>query len=287
MVINTGSQKEVVMRRYKIGEVSKILNMPVESIRFFEQKGVLAPHKDQSNNYRYYTIWEINRLLDYRKYRELGFSLNEALEIIKNSDFKNFEERLRMKQAEAEAEANYYEMKAIKLRNYLNVLRKISLLTDTYTVVVRPACYYFINQYYNGDSFEFLRAEDTDGDFDEMLKHYTFVENLYRVKQEWFQGAQDVEQFQWGMTIKEKWADAIGLRLSPKMSYAPPVKALYTFIQTRNKIPFSPRLLEPAMEYMKENGYQLSGDVLGVLVATTQENGEEIRYMEVWIPIKE
>ena len=275
------------MRQYKIGEVSRILNMPVESIRFFEQKGVLAPHKDQSNNYRYYTVWEINRLLDYRKYRELGFSLNETLEIIRNSDFKDFEERLRIKQAEAEAEANYYEMKAIKLRNHLNMLRKISLLTDSYAVVTRPECYYFINRYYNGDSFEFLRAEDTNGDFDEMLRHYTFVENLYRIKQEWFQGRKEVEQFQWGMTIKKMWADAIGLKISPRMTCAPPVRALHTFIQTRNKIPFSPGLLEPAMEYMEENGYQLSGDVLGVLVATTQEGGDEIRYMEVWIPIEE
>lgn len=89
------------------------------------------------------------------------------------------------------------------------------------------------------------------------------------------------------MTIKKMWADAIGLKISPRMTCAPPARALHTFIQTRNKIPFSPGLLEPAMEYMEENGYQLSGDVLGVLVATTQEGGDEIRYMEVWIPIEE
>lgn len=86
------------MKRYKIGEVSKILKMPPESIRFFEQKGVLKPHKDNSNRYRYYTVWDINRLLEYRKYRELGFSLNEAIEIIKSTDFQKFDEMLKKKQ---------------------------------------------------------------------------------------------------------------------------------------------------------------------------------------------
>ncbi|MGN0356923.1 MAG: MerR family transcriptional regulator [Blautia sp.] len=275
------------MKRYKIGEVSKILKMPPESIRFFEQKGVLKPHKDNSNRYRYYTVWDINRLLEYRKYRELGFSLNEAIEIIKSTDFQKFDEMLKKKQKEAEEQALYYELKAIKLKNHYNILKKAQLLVGEYSVVTRPACYYYINRYFDGTEYMFLNADETEGTFDLLMEHYTFAENIYRVKQEWFHDEQETEEFQWGLMIQKRWIDALNLDILPQLTYAPPVKALYTFIQTSGKVPFSPKQLVPAMEYIKQNGYRLAGDILGIWIASVQEQGEEYRYMEVWIPIEE
>ena len=80
--------------KYKIGEVSKILNIPVETIRFYETKNLIHPEKDENSNYRYYDIWDMNRLLDYKKYRELEFSLNESLEIIQSANLEGFTDKL-------------------------------------------------------------------------------------------------------------------------------------------------------------------------------------------------
>ena len=83
--------------KYKIGEVSKILNIPVETIRFYETKNLIHPEKDENSNYRYYDIWDMNRLLDYKKYRELEFSLNESLESIQSASLKGFTDKLQEK----------------------------------------------------------------------------------------------------------------------------------------------------------------------------------------------
>ena len=53
--------------------------------------------KDENSNYRYYDIWDMNRLLDYKKYRELEFSLNESLEIIQSASLKGFTDKLQEK----------------------------------------------------------------------------------------------------------------------------------------------------------------------------------------------
>ncbi|HJC82353.1 MAG TPA: MerR family transcriptional regulator [Candidatus Anaerostipes avicola] len=50
------------MKKYKIGEVGKIVDIPAESIRFFESKGLISPEKDPFNKYRYYDVWDINRV---------------------------------------------------------------------------------------------------------------------------------------------------------------------------------------------------------------------------------
>lgn len=274
------------MQKYRIGEVSKILNIPVETIRFFEQKGIIHPVKDELTNYRYYDTHDIHRLLEYKKYRELEFSLNESVNIIKNADVQNFIEKLYEKQEEANQKARYYELKAIKLQNYQNVLKNIPLIVGEYPVVTRPEGYYFIQRSYDAEGFHFKSAEKLEGIFDKMMEYFTFVENIFRVPKEWFDGPQEAEEFQWGFTIKKKWADALGLSFDSTMEYISSVKSIYTILRVEGDNYFMPSLLKPVLRHMEKQGYRISGDVLGNHIATSQDGGKEFRYMEVWIPIE-
>mgnify|MGYP002769716730 CR=1 FL=1 len=274
------------MKKYKIGEVSKILDIPVETIRFYEKKGLIHPEKDKYSSYRYYDIWDISRLLDYRKYRELEFTLNESIDIIQSTDFEKYIDKLHQKQEEAEERSRYYELKAIKLHNYQNVLKNVPLLLGEYPIVRRPEGYYFINHSYDGENFYYHKAEDIKG-FHEILKHYTFVENIYCIKKDWVNGAQKKEKFQWGFTIKKKWADALKISIHEEMEHITPVKSIYTIIRVKDEELFTAKLLEPVFSHMKAMGYSLNGDILGNQIATVYEDGERIRYMEIWVPILE
>lgn len=276
-----------IMKQYKIGEVSKIVDIPVESIRFFESKGLITPGKKEFSKYRYYDEEDINRLYDYKKYRNMGFSSNESVEIVNSADFETFISNLSQKQKEAEKKSRYYELKSIKLQNHQNVLRNIPLLLGEYILVNRPAGYYFINRYYKDGSMTFDRAEEWKGYFDELLSYYIFVENIYRVKKEWFDNPTQPEEFQWGFTIKKKWSDALGIAIKPKMEEITRVKSIYTVLEVEEGKMFSPKLMEPILEYMKKRGYELDGDILGNIVAVVQKNNKRVRYMEVWVPIRE
>lgn len=37
---------------YKIGEISKLFHIGMDSIRYYEEIGILKPHRDPENNYR-------------------------------------------------------------------------------------------------------------------------------------------------------------------------------------------------------------------------------------------
>lgn len=67
---------------FKIGELSKLYNIGVDSIRYYEQMGLLHPKRDPNNNYRLYTLEDIRKLT---MIREL-LALNMPLEQIKNFD---------------------------------------------------------------------------------------------------------------------------------------------------------------------------------------------------------
>ena len=272
--------------KYKIGEVSKILNIPVETIRFYETKNLIHPEKDENSNYRYYDIWDMNRLLDYKKYRELEFSLNESLESIQSASLKGFTDKLQEKIDEAEKKMNLYQLKMLKLQNYRNVLKNIPLIIGEYPIVNRPAGYYFINRWYQGEKIRYTRADESGGYFEELLANYTFVENIYRIRKEWFDSGRQEEEFEWGFTIKKKWADTLNLRIDERMNYIESVQSIYTILKAKEKEYFSHKMLAGAFDFMAKQGYRLAGDILGNQIASVREDDEDVRYMEIWIPIE-
>ncbi|MEQ1104367.1 Cd(II)/Pb(II)-responsive transcriptional regulator [Acinetobacter ursingii] len=65
------------MMKYLIGELAKKSQVAVDTIRFYEKRGLLQPAKRAENNYRYYDDEALDQLIFIRHCRELGMSLHE------------------------------------------------------------------------------------------------------------------------------------------------------------------------------------------------------------------
>lgn len=66
---------------YKIGEFSKIVNIPVRTLRFYDMIGLLEPNEvDQFTNYRYYDEQNINECEKIKLLKSLEFSLKEIIQ---------------------------------------------------------------------------------------------------------------------------------------------------------------------------------------------------------------
>ena len=58
---------------FKIGEVSKILNLPVKTIRFYEANGLFKPSKvDEESGYRYFDEKAIEKIAQVQFLRKAG-----------------------------------------------------------------------------------------------------------------------------------------------------------------------------------------------------------------------
>lgn len=65
---------------YKIGEFSKIVNMSVRTLRYYDEINILKPgYVDEFSNYRYYTEENISEANLITILRSVGFSLDEIL----------------------------------------------------------------------------------------------------------------------------------------------------------------------------------------------------------------
>jgi len=68
--------------RYSIGKVAKAANCKVQTIRYYEQIGILPEPARTEGNQRIYNQQHLDRLSFIRHSRELGFSLEQIREIL-------------------------------------------------------------------------------------------------------------------------------------------------------------------------------------------------------------
>lgn len=71
---------------FTIGEISKLFNLPIKTLRYYDEKGILKPaYINKENNYRYYSREQFMNI-DVIKYCKLiGMSLEE-IKVLMNSD---------------------------------------------------------------------------------------------------------------------------------------------------------------------------------------------------------
>ena len=67
---------------YKIGELSKLSQIPVKTLRYYDSEGILEPdYIDDFTGYRYYDAAKLSDCYRIIALKELGFSLNEIKEV--------------------------------------------------------------------------------------------------------------------------------------------------------------------------------------------------------------
>ncbi|WP_342780046.1 MerR family transcriptional regulator [Cohnella terricola] len=76
----------------RIKEAADKLNISPRAIRFYEQRGLLSPSKQQSNRYRVYTENEIWRLQTIVSLREAGMSLADIRQALEKWEENGMEE---------------------------------------------------------------------------------------------------------------------------------------------------------------------------------------------------
>jgi len=69
---------------YTIGELSRKTGVPVKTIRYYHEEGILQPHGTTEAGYRLYTAADEERLNSIRSFRALGFSLDAIRTMLDN-----------------------------------------------------------------------------------------------------------------------------------------------------------------------------------------------------------
>lgn len=78
-----------MQNKLSIGEMAKLRNVTVDTLRHYDKIGLLKPHYiDPDSGYRYYSIYQYEVLGTIKELRRLGFSLEEIKQFLTNRNVK-------------------------------------------------------------------------------------------------------------------------------------------------------------------------------------------------------
>jgi MerR family mercuric resistance operon transcriptional regulator len=98
---------EIDTKPLTIGQVAKQAGVGVETIRFYERRGLIAEPKRRASGYRQYALDAVRRIRFIRRAKELGFTLEEisdllSLRVHPNSKSSDVRKRAREKISDIE-----------------------------------------------------------------------------------------------------------------------------------------------------------------------------------------
>jgi DNA-binding transcriptional MerR regulator len=100
------------MNRLRIGEMAKMNYVTVQTLRHYDQIGLLEPaHVDEETGYRYYDIRQSAKLDLIQYFKSMGMSLDKIKEKFDKKDAMVIRETLREHQAWLEEQIQEYQLK--------------------------------------------------------------------------------------------------------------------------------------------------------------------------------
>ncbi len=86
------------VKYYQVGEVSKICHIPIRTLHYYNDIGLLVPDKvSEESGYRYYSHSQLQIINVIKFYKEAGFSLKEIKELIKREDMAYNQQKIEEK----------------------------------------------------------------------------------------------------------------------------------------------------------------------------------------------
>jgi len=269
------------MSKYKIGEISKILGIPNDTLRYYERRGIVSPRKDENTGYRYYNDWDVNFLLDSKWYRSFDFSLSDVVHMMNDDNMDSFVERCIAHEFELLCEINEQKKKLDALAKYRQRVSEIKSHSDVFTLCERPPMVYQRHRY----GYEFLIENNKASAAQKWIDTMPYVDHTFLVQYfPGYSGTHDNEHY-WGFSLSPDDACKYGVDLAMPAEYIQPVKSIYTIFSAEEQGTFMRDLHNKAADKVAEMGHTISGPLIGHLLVRLHEEGIFRRYFEVWIPI--
>lgn len=83
---------------YSVGKVSKLCNIPIRTLHYYNDIGLLKPRRvDPFTGYRYYSGEQLSDINIIKHFKKAGFSLKEILKLFERNDLEYNERMLRGK----------------------------------------------------------------------------------------------------------------------------------------------------------------------------------------------
>lgn len=267
----------------KMSEICDLIGISPQGVRLYEKHKAIESFKWDGNGYRYYYFENLGQMIGLRSYRNLGIPLKNAAELSNGIDADKLKETLLKREKEILHEIKMQEalLKCIKemsisIEDVLNEHNKFSYSE-------RPAMYFLQCEENN----EILKGRADRKLIRSWSDKFPFVKFCPIVEHE---NLTEKVVAKIGFSVKEEFAEFIPELDNPRVKYYGTEKCIGGIVRVTSDAEDYYSVVEPGLNYLKENKLELNGDILSVLIAPSilTNEPEEVMadYHYIWMPIE-
>lgn len=147
--------------RYTIGELAALYGIGADTVRYYEEKGLITPMRGE-NGYRYYGLENIWRMNVIRNLRTLGFSVSHIGEYLKSRTVESSKALLLEELGSIDAKLRELQALRETVEEQLSIIRSTgTIAADTVREIDLP----------ERRVFEFRKTYSRDEDMDLLMKN--------------------------------------------------------------------------------------------------------------------
>lgn len=236
--------------RLTVGEISKVLGLPSESIRYYVREGLIHPEKNAENNYWEYSSEDLLLITDIMFYRDMGMSISSIHEIFDGLPLEEIDKVIQRTKDELNEKIVEYTTMLQKVQNWDFYYREELRNIGKFTIGEMPANYR-ISRFY--DQYEHLASYLKDNicinkdDWEGMS-----ISFLYNFKED----PEKVHQY----ISLEKNSRTSKRNRDYDVVEEPACQCLMTQAIYTDDVP---KMVEPLLQYAKDHDIQLTGEIYG------------------------
>lgn len=268
------------MKRYKIGEFAREMGVSQDMIKHYEKYGIIKPEVDELTNYRYFNIQQGEKIIESKKYRNLGFTIKESADLIFEKDFDGIMQALVDKRNEMEVEIEHLQAYLTQINQLLKIAERFEHNNAAWEILHLDG-FYFLKQ---TDNYEFSQDEAVKEKVREWLDLLPITNQAVLVDRNSFYA--EPFNHQWGFSISCHKAKEINLDVSCAKLLPAGKYLVFVSGSLQNK-PMSKERFYEVRNMMEQFQLTYGKELLMECVFKSHEDNEGFSHFIVYIPILE
>ncbi len=274
--------------KYKTSDLSKMLDVSANTIRRFAEKGYLSPDRNDQNQYRHFSNADVEKITYISKYRKIGFGHDEIAAMLNGDIFETCEIYQKRMDALDEEIARLQSLRHM-VKDDVGMMKGVTEYGDDFIERKSVAMHYVA--YKSGNKI--VDSVSRQKVLHRFIYDFPEIEYIYIIRKENILKRNICCEEAVGIRSKLAQKKNIDVEDSDIERY-PEQESLLRIV----KLPIDfnednhPRkeeikriLFDNYLEYMDAKGYVLDGDAVGVKIGLSKEDGKEMQYVVLGMPI--
>ncbi|MFJ7952716.1 MerR family transcriptional regulator [Lysinibacillus sp. NPDC096418] len=259
---------------YKTSQLLEILGVSRDALRYYEERGIVKPNQDETNNYRKYNDFDIYALLVADFYKKRNLSMKEVRKLQEGIAIEELESLLESKAEQLEETIRNNNYMLQKIQETKEFCQELKEHLNRYSIRELPS-FQVIGEF--SDFFSFmeyptiLKSMDMmkDDILSKIMREFTIDEN----------GLLDSKMY-----IVEKHKTKSG-------GYLPYAKCIYTIVEDgryqNGENDITDQVIEATLQWGNEQGLKIKGVAFITTRLITYLDNKERAFLEIYIPVED